>query len=281
MSDPNELLRKASTEKSRWSLFNSTKKYITAAELYSEAGSLFVKQGKHNDAGNAYILAAEAYSTAEESTETLYYYIQAGTCFEHSNPEKAAEIFSLVKAVYIKKSDFYNVAKYTLKMAEVMKDTKPEEAIVLFNEAIDYYKFNNNNIHSIYKCKLEIATLEVTLLHYENAAKIFESLANEHLEHNLLHHKCPELYTNAIICWLATGQFDLASEKLILYKNSYPSATQFKYLTPIVDSCLKCVLREFTDNLINFDKIKPFNEWQCKALQTVKDSIKDRSDNIL
>ncbi len=283
MEDPYELLQKAEAEKNRWTLWNTKAKYTTAGEYYSDAGASFFLKQSYDESGKAYHLAAEAYVEAGNKRESLYNYIHAGNAYEHTNQAMACNMFTQVKELNVKNSNFREVAKYTFKLANLLKNDQPEEAILLYEEASQYYKCNDDNYNAT-KCQIEMAYLHIKAYRYLKAAQLFEAMGTEGSKIPLLNFKCIEYFTNAIFCFLAAYEFDLAAENLELYANTSIQFSQwyrFNKLHDIVIATKSLNLQAFIDNLAEFDRQKPLENWQIEALYGVRKTITEKNDDIL
>ena len=220
---------------------------------------------------------------AGNEREYIYNYNLAGNSYEHTNKSKVCDIFTIIKTFQVNNSNFREAAKYTFKLAELSKETSPEEAIALYNEASSYYECHADS-YNIVKCQIEMAYLHIKAKRYSEAAKLFEIAGNTGSDNQLLRFKCIEYFMNAIFCFLAISDIDLAAIKMEIYSNTSANFKQWYRVVKLNDIIITAQsgkLQSFVDSVQEFDRQKSLEQWQVEVLLMVGKAITDKTDNIL
>ncbi|KVI09996.1 NSF attachment protein [Cynara cardunculus var. scolymus] len=223
--------RRAEKKLKGWGLFGS--KHEDAAELYEKAGN-FYKLGKSWDkAGAVYVKLAECYLK----------------CVSHL--EKALNLFMEIGRLSMS-------ARYCKEIAELYEQEENlKQAMVYYDKAADLYQGEEVNT-SANQCNLKIAQFAAQLEQYQKAIDIFENIARQSLNNNLLKYGVKGHLLNAGICQLCKGDVVAITNALDKYQDMDPTfsgSREYRLLADLAASIDEEDVVKFTDAIKEYDSM--------------------------
>ncbi|EXB25858.1 Alpha-soluble NSF attachment protein [Morus notabilis] len=291
-----EFEKKAEKKLSGWGLFSS--KYEDAADLFDKAGNCFKLAKSYvngggmdlgsgllpygfevlgDRAGATYIKLANCHLKLESKHEAAQAYVDAAHCYKKTSINEA--ISCLEKAVHL----FCDIgrlnmaARYFKEIAELYESKQNiEKAIEFFEKAADFFQ-NEEVTTSANQCKQKVAQFAAQLEHYQKAIEIYELIARQSLNNNLLKYGVKGHLLNAGICQLCKGDVVAITNALERYQDLDPTFSgtrEYKLLADIAASIDEEDVAKFTDVVKEFDSMTPLDSWKTTLLLRVKEKLK-------
>ncbi|XP_024018217.1 alpha-soluble NSF attachment protein 2 [Morus notabilis] len=270
-----EFEKKAEKKLSGWGLFSS--KYEDAADLFDKAGNCFKLAKSWDRAGATYIKLANCHLKLESKHEAAQAYVDAAHCYKKTSINEA--ISCLEKAVHL----FCDIgrlnmaARYFKEIAELYESKQNiEKAIEFFEKAADFFQ-NEEVTTSANQCKQKVAQFAAQLEHYQKAIEIYELIARQSLNNNLLKYGVKGHLLNAGICQLCKGDVVAITNALERYQDLDPTFSgtrEYKLLADIAASIDEEDVAKFTDVVKEFDSMTPLDSWKTTLLLRVKEKLK-------
>ncbi|GMN41200.1 hypothetical protein TIFTF001_010419 [Ficus carica] len=270
-----EFEKKAEKKLSGWGLFSS--KYEDAADLFDKAGNCFKLAKSWDRAGATYVKLANCHLKLESKHEAAQAYVDAAHCYKKTSVNEA--ISCLEKAVHL----FCDIgrlnmaARYFKEIAELYEaEQNIEKAIVFFEKAADFFQ-NEEVTTSANQCKQKVAHFAAQLEQYQKSIEIFEEIARQSLNNNLLKYGVKGHLLNAGFCQLCKGDVVAITNALERYQDLDPTFSgtrEYKLLADIAASIDEEDVAKFTDVVKEFDSMTPLDSWKTTLLLRVKEKLK-------
>lgn len=262
----------------------SSAKDEEAAELYVKAANAF-KLGKDwRRAGDCFSRAAEAYErSSDTSYEAASKFSEAAKAYKNVNRDKAIDAYGNAIRLYTDAARFQQCARLTKDVAEMHEAAKDYPAAVeSYMQAADFYdgedaKSNANTMRG------KVAMLSATLGDYDRAATLYEKIAADALESNLLKFGAREHLLRAGLCRLCLGDEVGASRAVETYgsmDSSFSSSREGKLLQDVLASVQDGDVETFTNTVYDYDSISKLDEWKTTILLKIKNTIKDADEDL-
>ncbi|KAL8208229.1 hypothetical protein R6Q57_007641 [Mikania cordata] len=270
-----DLEKQAEKKLKGWAFFGS--KHEDAADLYEKAAN-FYKIGKSWDqAGAVYVKLAECFLKLDSKHEAANAYADAGHCYKKtssteciSHLEKALDLFMEIGRLGMS-------ARYCKEIAELYEQEQNlEKAMVYYDKAVDLYQGEEVN-SSANQCRLKIAQYAAELEQYQKAIEIYEDIARQALNNNLLKYGVRGHLLNAGICQLCKGDVVAITNALDNYQDLDPTfagSREYKLLSALAASVDEEDVEKFTDAIKEFDSITKLDAWKTTLLLRVKEMLK-------
>ncbi|KAD5317183.1 hypothetical protein R6Q59_032515 [Mikania micrantha] len=270
-----DLEKQAEKKLKGWAFFGS--KHEDAADLYEKAAN-FYKIGKSWDqAGAVYVKLAECFLKLDSKHEAASAYADAGHCYKKtssteciSHLEKALDLFMEIGRLGMS-------ARYCKEIAELYEQEQNlEKAMVYYDKAVDLYQGEEVN-SSANQCRLKIAQYAAELEQYQKAIEIYEDIARQALNNNLLKYGVRGHLLNAGICQLCKGDVVAITNALDNYQDLDPTfagSREYKLLSALAASVDEEDVEKFTDAIKEFDSITKLDAWKTTLLFRVKEMLK-------
>jgi len=273
-----EWMEKAEKKLKSFSMFGgSSTKYEDAAEWYTKGANLYKMAKKWEQAGGAFVKAAECNLKAQSKHEAATNYINAGNCFKKTNVTDAVNCFRTAIELYTDDGRFSVAAKHQKEVAELFEgEMDYENAITNYQTAAEYYE-GENSTSAANQCLLKVAQYSAQLEKYDKAVEIYEQVARNSLDNNLLKWSVKDYFLKAIICHLC--QQDVVSAKRALEKYqdmdvTFSSQRECKFLTDVTAAFESYDVEAFTQAVVEFDSISKLDQWKTTMLLRAKNLIK-------
>jgi len=270
-----EFEKKAEKKLSGWGLFGS--KYEDAADLFDKAANSF-KLGKSWDkAGATYVKLANCHLKLESKHEAAQAYVDAAHCYKKSSINEAISCLEQAVNMFCEIGRLSMAARYFKEIAELYESEQNiEQAIVYFEKSADFFQ-NEEVTTSANQCKQKVAQFAAQLEQYQKSIGIYEEIARQSLNNNLLKYGVKGHLLNAGICQLCKGDVVAITNALERYQELDPTFSgtrEYKLLADIASALDEEDVAKFTDVVKEFDSMTPLDSWKTTLLLRVKEKLK-------
>eukprot|EP00892_Ulva_mutabilis_P011949 jgi/Ulvmu1/9126/UM005_0222.1 len=233
--------------------------YDLAAKAQMRVAEVAEKQGEHYDVAAACMEASKLYIKGDDHKS-------ATACLQRA------------KKLYIQSGKVTQAARACKELANNIKDgdkAAQEMAMKTFLEAAKLYD-SDSQYTDMYKMKLEAAMLQALMRQYKSAADLFESVATEYVNNNLLKYSAKEHFMNAALCWMAEGDITTAMKKREAFQIQ---DTQFcgSRQDSLLGNCLEAMLAskpdDFATAIAEWESMTKLESFRVKLLLAAKDTI--------
>lgn len=267
--------KKAEKKLSGWGLFGS--KYEDAADLFDKAANSF-KLGKSWDkAGATYVKLANCHLKLESKHEAAQAYVDAAHCYKKSSINEAISCLEQAVNMFCEIGRLSMAARYFKEIAELYESEQNiEQAIVYFEKSADFFQ-NEEVTTSANQCKQKVAQFAAQLEQYQKSIVIYEEIARQSLNNNLLKYGVKGHLLNAGICQLCKGDVVAITNALERYQELDPTFSgtrEYKLLADISSALDEEDVAKFTDVVKEFDSMTPLDSWKTTLLLRVKEKLK-------
>jgi len=254
-----------------------------AAEMYVKAANMFKLAKKWEDAGKAFIKAAECVQKSSKH-EAATNYINAANCLKKFNNKDAIDCLHIAVEMYTDEGRFSIAAKHQKEIAELYEEEMDlEHAMEAYQTSADYYD-GEGSTSSANQMLLKVAQYAAQLEKYEKAIEIYEEVARKSIDNSLLKWSVKDYYLKAGLCHLCNG--DLVSAKRALEKYQETDVTfsgtrEFKFLQDITAAFENYDVEAFTTVVVEYDQISKIDQWKTSVLLKIKSSMKSEDTSLI
>lgn len=124
--------------------------------------------------------------------------------------------------------------------------------------------------------KLEAAAMRVELAQFGEASQLYEAVAHEYVGNNLLKYSAKDLYMNALLCVMATGDTTSAMAKREEFRSSdvnFEGSRQDKLVSECLNAMLGSNPEDFATAVADWESLTKLDAFRVKLLLAAKDSI--------
>lgn len=168
-------------------------------------------------------------------------------------------------------------ARYYKEIAELCEQEQNlEQAMHYYDKAADLFQSEDVS-SSANQCKQKIAQFAAQLEHYQRAIDIYEDIARQSLNNNLLKYGVRGHLLNAGICQLCKNDVVAITNALERYEELDPTFSgtrEYKLLADLAASVDEEDVAKFTDAVKEFDSMTKLDAWKTTLLLRVKESLK-------
>jgi len=285
-SKAREMVQKAEKKVKAFALFSSSSKE-EAVELFDKAAAQFKINKEWDEAGRAYIRAAEVSEQLKNELEACNHYNNAGKAFKNGSIKEAIRCFKLCVTIHTDNNRFSAAAKIYQQIAELEeKSENIRNAIAAYEKAAECY-FSEDSSSSGNQMLLKIAHYSAEREDYKRAIEIFEKVSAASLDNKLLSYSVKDYLFKASLIQLVMGAKNGDSSNVI------PAIEKYKDLHPAFDGCRECKfienvtqayqeddIKKFVDVVFNYDKIYKLDNWISGLLLVVKNSIHPNGQKV-
>ncbi|XP_044472901.1 alpha-soluble NSF attachment protein 2-like isoform X2 [Mangifera indica] len=243
-----EFEKKAEKKIKSWSLFGS--RYDDAAELYAKSANHFKLAKSWDRAGSLYVILSDCHLKSDNKHEAAIACVDAANCYKKTSNKGA--ISCLDRAVSI----FLDIGRFSI-AARYCKDI---EATTSANQ-----------------CKLKVAQFSAQQEQYQKAIEIYEKIARQSLNINLLKYGVRGHLLNAGLCQLCRGDVVAITNALERYENldlTFSRTREYKFLADLATTIEEEDVTKFTHVVREFDSITRLDPWKTTLLWRVKEALK-------
>ncbi|KAJ6969051.1 hypothetical protein NC653_036885 [Populus alba x Populus x berolinensis] len=212
-----EFEKKADKKINGWALLGS--KYEDAADLLTQSANQFKLAKSWDKAGSVFIKLSNCHLKLDSRHEAATAYVDAASCYKKTSTKGAISCYLQAVDIYVDMGRYSNAAKYCKEIGELYElEQNSDKAILYFEKAADYYEFQESNSLAN-KCKLKVAEISAQLEQYQKAIQIYEDVARQSLNNNLLKYGVRGYLLNAGICQLHRGDVVAITNALEQYED--------------------------------------------------------------
>ncbi|KAI3458472.1 hypothetical protein Pfo_015135 [Paulownia fortunei] len=280
--------RRAEKKLGGWAIFGS--KYEDAADLFDKAANAFKLAKSWDQAGAVYVKLANCHLKLDSKHEAANAYADAAHCYKKSNTKViilplipigcfAESILCLEQSVnlFMEIGRLNMSARYYKEIAELYEQEQNlEQAIVYYERAADLFQ-SEDVTTSANQCKQKIAQFAAQLEQYQKAIEIYEEIARQSLNNNLLKYGVKGHLLNAGICQLCKGDVVAINNALERYQELDPTFSgtrEYKLLVDLATAIDEEDMAKFTDAVKEFDSMTQLDAWKTTLLLRVKEALK-------
>lgn len=205
-------------------------------------------------------------------------YVNAANCYKKSNVPEACNSLKTAVEYFTDEGRFAMAAKHQKELAEIYESEMDwEQAMESYQVAADFYE-GEGSTSAANGCLLKVAQIAAQLEKYEKAIEIYEQVAKNSLENNLLKWSVKEYYLKAGLCLLASGDGIGAQNAIQRFKETDPTFSgqrECTFLQDITAAYEKRDVEEFTQAVVEYDSISKLDQWKTSILLRIKNSIKN------
>ncbi|KAJ6755611.1 SOLUBLE NSF ATTACHMENT PROTEIN SNAP [Salix purpurea] len=256
-----EFEKKAEKKISGWGLLGS--KYEDASDLLTQSANQFKLAKSWDKAGSVFIKLSNCHLRSRIYAVVIL--IGAISCYL-----QAVDI-------YVDMGRYSMAAKYCKEIGELYElEQNIDKAILYFEKAADYFEFQESSSLAN-KCKLKVAEISAQLEQYQKAIQIYEDVARQSLNNNLLKYGVRGHLLNAGICQLCRGDVVAITNALEQYENLDPTFSrtrEYKFLSDLATAIDEEDVPKLTSIIKEFDSISKLDSWKVALLLKVKNALK-------
>ncbi|XP_010256982.1 PREDICTED: alpha-soluble NSF attachment protein 2 isoform X2 [Nelumbo nucifera] len=251
-----EFEKKAEKKIGSWNLFGN--KYEDAADLYEKAATLYKLAKSWDKAGSIYLKMADCHLKAESKHEAASAYANAASCYKKVSPQEAISCLNQAANSFMEIGRLNMCARYYKEIAEMYEHEQYfEQAIIFFERSADFFQSEESS-SAANQCKLKVAQFAAQLEDYTKAIAIYEEIARQSVNNNLLKYSVKGYLLNAGLCQLCRGDAVAIMNSLERYQELEPTFSgtrEYKFLSDLSASIEEEDVAKFTDIVKEFDSI--------------------------
>ncbi|KZV22774.1 alpha-soluble NSF attachment protein [Dorcoceras hygrometricum] len=270
-----EFEKKAEKKLGGWGLFGS--KQEDAADLFDKAANAY-KLGKSWDqAGAVYIKLANCYLKLDSKHEAANAFADAAHCYKKTNTKESISCLQQAVNLFLDIGRLNMSARYYKEIAELYEQEENlEQAIVNYERAADLFQSEEVST-SANQCRQKIAQFSAQLEQYQKAIEIYEDIARQSLNNNLLKYGVKGHLLNAGICQLCKGDVVAINNALERYQDLDPTfsgSREYRLLADLAAALDEEDVEKFTGAIKEYDSMSRLDAWKTTLLLRVKEALK-------
>lgn len=172
-------------------------------------------------------------------------------------------------------------ARYCKEIGELYEaEQNFEQSINFFERAADLFQ-SEEVTTSANQCKQKVAQFAAQLEQYPKAVEIFEEIARQSMNSNLLKYSVKGILLNAGICQLCRGDVVAITNSLERYQELDPTFSgtrEYKFLADLAASMDEEDVETFTNTIKEFDSMTRLDAWKTTLLLRVKNALKAKEE---
>ncbi|TKY56925.1 Alpha-soluble NSF attachment protein 2 [Spatholobus suberectus] len=266
---------RAEKKLSGWGLFGS--KFEDAADLFDKSANSYKLAKSWDKAGSTYIKLANCHLKLESKHEAAQAYVDAAHCYKKTNINEAVSCLDNAVNIFCEIGRLSMAARYLKEIAELYESEQNiEQAVVYYEKSADFYENEEVNT-SANQCKQKVAQFSAQLEQYQRSIEIYEEIARQSLNNNLLKYGVKGHLLNAGICQLCKGDVVAITNALERYQELDPTFSgtrEYRLLADIAAAIDEEDVGKFTEVVKEFDSMTPLDSWKTTLLLRVKEKLK-------
>jgi len=278
-SKAKDMVLKAEKKAKAFALFSNSSKE-EAVELFDKAAAQYKINKEWDEAGKAYIRAAEISEVLKNDLESCNFYNSAGKAFKNGTIKEAIRCFKLCVTLHMDNNRFSTAAKIFQQIAELEeKSENIPGAIQAYEKAAECF-FSEDSQSSGNQMLLKIAHFAAEREDYKKAIEIFEKVSAASLDNKLLSYSVKDYLFKSSLIQLVMGAKNGDSSNVIIaldkYKDLHPAydgSRECKFIENVTTAYQQDDLKKFVDIVFNYDKIYKLDTWTSGLLLAVKNTM--------
>jgi len=235
------------------------------------------------------VSAADCYLHIDSKYDAATVYVKAAHCCKKAlTTEDCIKFLVAAVELYGDEGRFSMAAKYQKEIAELWESLGDnEKAILAYETAADYFEGEGSS-GSAHSCLLKVAHTCALMGNYNRSFEIFEKVAEESVDNDLLKWSVKEYLLKAGICRLCNGDIvdcKRTFEKYVNLSADFGTTKEFELLNGLLEAVENHDPGAFATASKRFHEISPLDNWKQTLLLKVKESIGgesgDESDELL
>ncbi|MED6113804.1 hypothetical protein PIB30_074251 [Stylosanthes scabra] len=275
LSKAEEYEKKAEKKLNGWGFFGS--KYEDAADLFDKSANSFKLAKSWDKAGATYLRLASCHLKLESKHEAAQAYVDAAHCYKKTNINEAVNCLEHAVSLFCDIGRLSMAARYLKEIAELYESEQNiEQAVVYFEKSADFFQ-NEEVTTTANQCKQKVAQYAAQLEQYQKSIDIYEAIARQSINNNLLKYGVKGHLLNAGICELCKGDLVAINNALERYQELDPTFSgtrEYRFLTDIASAIDEEDVAHFTTIVKEFDSMTPLDSWKTTLLLRVKEKLK-------
>ncbi|KAL8161060.1 hypothetical protein V2J09_012549 [Rumex salicifolius] len=269
--------RKAEKKLTGWGIFGN--KHEDAADLYEKAANCFKLAKSWDKAGEVYAKLADCHMKLDSKHEAANAYVEAAHAYKKISTKEAVPCLEQSINIFLELGRLNMGARYYKEIADMYEsDENLEKAVIYYEKSADLFQMEEVTT-SANQCKLKVAQFAAQLEQYPKSIEIYEDIAQQSLNNNLLKYGAKGHLLNAGICHLCKGDVVSISNALEKYRDMIPSFSgtrEYKFLADLSSAIDEGDIANFTDTVKEFDSMTPLDAWKTTLLLRVKENLKEK-----
>ncbi|PIA36887.1 hypothetical protein AQUCO_03200092v1 [Aquilegia coerulea] len=270
-----EFEKKAEKKINGWGLFSS--KYEDAADFYEKSANSFKLAKAWDKAAAVYIKLAGCHIKLESKHEAASAYVDAANSYKKISPKEAISCFEQAVNLFSEIGRLNMAARYSKEIGELYEAEQDfPQAIVYLERAADLFQ-SEEVTTSANQCKLKVAQFAAQMEQYPKAVEIYEEIARQSLNNNLLKYSVKGYLLNAGLCQLCKADVVAITNSLEKYQDLDPTFSgtrEYKFLADLAAAIDEEDVTKFTDVVKEFDSMTRLDAWKTTLLLRVKEALK-------
>ncbi|KAK9290534.1 hypothetical protein L1049_008704 [Liquidambar formosana] len=270
-----EFEKKAEKKINGWVLFGT--KYEDAAEFYDKSANYFKLAKSWDKAGSVYLKLANCHLKLDSKHEAASAYVDAANCYKKTSSKEAISCLQQAVNIFMEIGRLSMAARYSKEIGELYElEQNFEQAIVYFEQSAELFQ-NEEVTTSANQSKLKVAQFSAQLERYPKAIEIYEDIARQSLNNNLLKYGVRGHLLNAGLCQLCRGDVVAITNSLERYQDLDPTFSrtrEYKLLADLAAAIDEEDVAKFTDVVKEFDSMTSLDAWKTTLLLRAKENLK-------
>ncbi|CAA2945347.1 alpha-soluble NSF attachment [Olea europaea subsp. europaea] len=204
-------------------------------------------------------------------------YADAAHCYKKTNTKESISCLEQSVNLFLDIGRLSMSARYYKEIAELYEqDQNLGQAINYYERAADLFQ-SEDVTTSANQCKQKIAQFAAQLEQYPKAIEIYEEIARQSLNSNLLKYGVKGHLLNAGICQLCKGDVVAINNALERYEELDPTFSgtrEYKLLADLAAAIDEEDIAKFTGAIKEFDSMTQLDAWKTTLLLRVKEALK-------
>nr|AHA84269.1 alpha-soluble NSF attachment protein [Phaseolus vulgaris] len=275
LSKAEEFEKKAEKKLAGWGLFGS--KYEDAADLFDKAANSFKLAKSWDRAGATYLKLANCHLKLESKHEAAQAQVDAAHCYKKTNINEAVSCLDRAVNIFCDIGRLSMAARYLKEIAELYESEQNiDQALVYYEKSADFFQ-NEEVTTTANQCKQKVAQFAAQLEQYQKSIEIYEEIARQSLNSNLLKYGVKGHRLNAGICQLCKEDVVAITNALERYQELDPTFSgtrECRLLADIAAAIDEEDVGKFTDVVKEFDSMTPLDSWKTPLFLRVKEKLK-------
>lgn len=260
------------------SMFSGGNKNEEAAELYAKAANSYKMAKKWREAGDCFCKCADLQKEGAKH-EAATNYINGAGCYKKVWAEGAISALSKAVDCYTDMGRFAMAAKQEQAIGEIYETELVDlpKACEAYTQAADWYQGEESS-SSANKALLKVAAFSAQLENYDRAIEIYEQVATQAIDNNLLKWGAREYFLKAGLCQMATGDILTARRAADRYKEIFPSfqdTRESKFLEDLLTAVEEEDVEKFTNVVAEYDSMTRLDAWYTTILLRIKKQLQE------
>ncbi|KAL1321849.1 hypothetical protein AAHE18_14G155900 [Arachis hypogaea] len=206
-------------------------------------------------------------------------YVDAAHCYKKISTKGAIPCLKQAVTLFTEVGRHVMAAKHCKEIGELYElGQDAENAKTYFERAAELYEPEDATT-TVIQCKAKVAQFSAQLKEFQKAMKIYEDIARQSLNSNLLKYGVRGYLLNSGICQLCLGDVVAINNTLERYQDLDPTFSrtrEYQFLADLAASIDTEDVEKFTRAVKEFESATPLDAWKSNLLLRVKDALKAR-----